>query len=86
MRPHIDLVERERGGSSELLGWDGGRENRSRESKLSRGQTVTGGNEMGSGFTICFILALRTALPDTRKHIQDMTSFKSSACGWQNFF
>lgn len=74
--------ERERGDSSKLLSLDGGRENRSRESKLSRRQAVIGGNKMGCDFTLCFIQALRTALPDTRKHIQDMTSFESNSCGW----
>ena len=75
-------MKRGRGDSSELLGLNGGREDRSRESKLSRRQTVTGGNGTGCDFTICFILAFRTDLTDTRKHIQDMTSFEFNTLGW----
>lgn len=80
MKPRVYLIEG--GHSRKLLGLDGGIEDRSRESKVSRRQTVTGGNEMGCDFTICYIEALRTALPDTRKHIQEMTSLEYNTCGW----
>lgn len=66
----------ERGDSRKQLSLDGGVEVRSRESKISRRQTVTGGNEMDCDFTICFIEILRTTLPDTRNDIQGMADLE----------
>lgn len=80
MKPQVYLSEG--GDSRKLLGLHGGIEDRSRESKISRRQTVTGGSEMGCDFTVCFIETLRTALPDTRKHSQEMTSLEYNACEW----
>lgn len=72
----------EGGDSRKLLSLEGGTEDRSRESKISRRQTVTEGSDIGCDFTICFIEALRTTLPDTRNHIQEMTSLEYNTCGW----